>query len=234
MDFNGNWDILGMIMEMKEKAEYEDKVEKLARKNFSFVLNHIKKSGSFDFEVVESEGFNYLELSRKYKLDKSKLFFVNKKGHKIYPKNIRKSESFIDFMEDKYEEYKQGMVTDVLTYASMYYPIHESREYPNGLSLEQFTEHYIWDNGIHYTIRYSDYTAACYYCDYYYQQERCKEVLSMSDYLYNPRNRYDKEIHMNKFSDSLEYLCLDRRPIFIESSSEEELDWDEQAGYFET
>lgn len=42
MDFNGNWDILSIIIEMKEKEEYKDKVEKYARSNFSFVLKQIK------------------------------------------------------------------------------------------------------------------------------------------------------------------------------------------------
>ena len=191
MDFSkGNWDILGMIMDMKVKEEYLDKVEKLARKNFSFVLNHIKKSGSFDFDEVESENTHY---GSEYKLDKSKLFFLSKKGRKVYPKNIRKSEVFLDLMEENYEAYLFGAVTDILTYP-WDYDIPKWREYPNDLSLEQFTEHYIWDNGIHYDIRYSE-LHGCHYCDYYYQQERPYEVLHMSDYLYNPRNRRDREIH---------------------------------------
>ena len=215
MDFSkGNWDILGMIMEMKDKAEYEEKVEKLARKNFELVLKHIKESGSFEYEEVESEGFHYVGCP--YKLDKSKLFFITREGRKVYPKNIRKSESFMEEMEDNYEAYLFGAVTDLLTYpwTEGNYDIPEGREYPNGLSLEQFTEHYIWDNGIHYKIRYSK-LHGHHYCDYMYQQERCKEVLKMSDYLTNPFGRRDREKHETAF----EFITNEIYEYFVEEQA---------------
>ena len=214
MDFSkGNWDILGMIMEMKDKAEYEEKVEKLARKNFELVLKHIKESGSFEYEEVESEGCNY---GREYTLDKSKLFFHTRKGRKVYPPNIRKSESFMEEMEDNYEAYLFGAVTDILTYpwTEGNYDIPEGREYPNGLSLEQFTEHYIWDNGIHYKIRYSK-LHGHHYCDYMYQQERCKEVLKMSDYLTNPLNMRYREEHETAF----EHITNEIHEYFVEEEA---------------
>ena len=195
MDFSkGNWDILGMIMEMKDKAEYEDKVEKSARKNFELVLNHIKSAGSFDFEGVDSDRIHFTE---KDNLDKSKLFFIGKKGRKYYPDKITENEEFIELMNDYYKDYLEGALTPLLSH-TWDYDIPEWREYPNGLSLEQYTEHYIWDNGIHYTIRWSN-LDSIYYCDYKYQQERCKEVLQMADYLYNPLNRRDREIHERLF-----------------------------------
>lgn len=62
MDFNGNWDILSMIMEMKEKEEYKDKVEKYARSNFSFVLKEIKMVKAMMIEQDERASENNLDI----------------------------------------------------------------------------------------------------------------------------------------------------------------------------
>ena len=192
MDFSeGHWDIIDIIMKMKSKEEYLDKVEKRARNNFSRVLNVIEKSCSSSMEYTDN--IFYAE-NREYKLDKSKKFFttVNQSGkrkgqvRKIYPNALKDNEYFMNDMEEEYEDYENWGQFDIdliLPYAH-FDPIHNDlgdyepthRQFPKGLSLEEFIDYYIWINGIHYEIRYSNLHNS-YKADWKYQEERPKKIL---------------------------------------------------------
>jgi hypothetical protein len=192
MDFSeGHWDIIDIIMEMKEKDEYLDKVEKRARNNFARVLNVIEKASSSSMDY--SDRLYYAE-SKEYKLDKSKKFFttINKSGKKkgkvrkiSLLLKIEENEEFIEEMEEEYEYYEDWGQFDLslhLAYSRAgvgeymnYEPQH--RDFPKGLSLEEFMDYYVWENGIHYEIRYSSYHKS-YYADWKYQEERPLKILS--------------------------------------------------------
>ena len=55
MDFSkGNWDILAVIMEMKETEEKWDKIENVAKKQFNRVMRELQKAGRLDYEVGDT------------------------------------------------------------------------------------------------------------------------------------------------------------------------------------
>ena len=138
MDFNGNWDILGVIMEMKDKEEYLDKVEKIARNNFARVLKAIDKSSSSSCSGWCDLSYSqHLQEPKILKLDKSKKFFWKtimrgpKQGQvrKIFPKSIKENEAFMYEIEEHYEDYENyGDIFNIELYLPYkYYPLPSGR-----------------------------------------------------------------------------------------------------------
>jgi hypothetical protein len=163
MNFNDHWDILHTIMEMKEKDEYLDKVEKRAKNNFKRVIKDLNRSsimfiGDFSEYIGHKQQVKNINgewMFKKVKEDEWKPITID----------IRKCEKLEVYLCACYWSYRLGGHTDEE------YCVNDEYMLQNGLSKEEYINRYIDYHSIHYEISYDKYRLDWFLHFYYIKND---------------------------------------------------------------
>ena len=173
MNFNDHWDILHTIMEMKEKDEYLDKVEKRAKNNFKRVIKDLNRSsimfiGDFSEYIGHKQQVKNINgewMFKKVKEDEWKPITID----------IRKCERLEVYLCACYWSYRLGGHTDEE------YCVNDEYMLQNGLSKEEYINRYIDYHSIHYKISYDEYRLDWFLHFYYIKNDTKQRLVDIYD-----------------------------------------------------
>ena len=174
MDFNGNWDILNMIMKMKEEAEYLEKVEARAKSNFNFVLKELEGGQNVYMADNFSKRLNADRLKKsscgRYYLKNIGLEKPNWVRLKLDYIKYTNCEDFMEYLNELYcgdylrgyEAYEEGVAGDL----------------PDGMDFDTFVEEWVALHGIHFRIEEKGIGmfGRRYYAVLYYKRNEALEI----------------------------------------------------------
>lgn len=198
MDFNSHWDILHKIMEMKEKEEYLDKVERRARNNFKRVIDEIRMNIVGDGEVCDCMEEHQVKMINGKYMFREKL---NDEWTELIKDDISKETSlrnYLSYIHDEFLDGYYGRETGCHNDASTYGD-------PSLEDFDEYVERYIEYHCIYIYIKYNPNKKKWYKYFLYIKNDPKRWIRSRNDRI---RKRQEKE-HKKKHFLKMTYRSYD-------------------------
>jgi hypothetical protein len=202
MDFNSHWDILNTIMEMKEKEEYLDKVERRARSNFKIVIKELNRTSKMCLGGMSE----YIGHKKQVKNINGEWMFKKVKEDEWEPITIdmTKCEELYFYLSECYKSYKNGNHTDEEGCVADEYMINN-----NSLSEAEYMKRYIEYHCIYYEVKYNDlWSKQSWYLYFYYiKNDTSYRLVDIYDEMYEMNEIYQRD-HRSKMKFGNRDDCL--------------------------